>query len=240
MAMKPYSSMPLKECGEPMIPIPRNTFAFTEPHPYVALGAPYGGANPWMLRKSVIEALERVQARLHAKHPGWKIMLFDAYRPNAVQAFMVENEYKLLARADGLDYAKLTAANRKNMEERVWRVWGIPSEDPATPPVHSTGGALDITFADAAGKEVDMGSPIDENSNRSNPDHFANAADTAGKRAHANRCLLNELMLAEGFTRHPTEWWHFDRGTQMWAYVKWQKDPASQATAIYGRADLLK
>ena len=106
--------------------------------------------------------------------------------------------------------------------------------------MHSTGGALDITLADATGKEIDMGSPIDENSDRSNPDYFAAATDESGKRADAHRGLLNKFMVAEGFTRHPTEWWHFDRGTQMWAYVTRQNDPASQAVAIYGRADLLK
>ncbi len=226
------------------MPIPPDHFAFFNPHPYQALGAPYGGASPWMLRQGVLDALNRANQRLAALRPGWKIMIFDAYRPNAVQAFMVEREFAIQAKLAGLDVDKLTPADRETLGVKVFRLWGIPSADPATPPPHSTGSAVDCTLADEHGVEVDMGSPVDENSDRSNPDYFANIATPAAQTAHANRKLLAEAMEAEGFLRHHAEWWHFSLHDQYWT---WRMREAPRAhsdedlpkTARYGRADLL-
>jgi D-alanyl-D-alanine dipeptidase len=81
-----------------------------------------------------------------------------------------------------------------------------------------------------------MGSPIDENSDRSNPDYFVERNPAV----HANRELLREVMQAAGFRRHPFEWWHFSLGDQMWVWQSRQENPDSQAVACYGRADLLK
>ncbi|HUY68449.1 MAG TPA: M15 family metallopeptidase [Alphaproteobacteria bacterium] len=237
--MKPYRSIPIKECGEVLAPIPRDKFAFFAPHAYQALGAPYNGASPWMLRRGVLQALLRVQERLRATRPGWTIMLFDAYRPNAVQGFMVEREFAIQAKAAGFDPATLTEAQRAQLAEKVFRLWGIPSDDPKTPPPHSTGAVIDCTLADEHGREADMGAPIDENSDRSHPDYFATAQDEAGRRAHANRVLLYELMRAEGFHRATDEWWHFSQGDQSWAWHQREKKLDAGAIAVYGRADLL-
>ena len=238
--MKPYSTIPIKECGEPLLPIPVDKFAFFEPHPYVAQGAPYGNASPWMLRQSIIEGITRAQANLQKVRPGWKILFFDAYRPHQVQAYMVELEFKTQAKLAGLDYATLTPQQREALSEKVYRIFAIPNDNPLHPPPHSTGAVMDITFADENGKEVDMGSPIDENSDRSNPDYFKDAPELHLKKAHENRELLYNLMRAEGFHRHWTEWWHFGRGDQIWALIERTTNPANpSAPAIYGRADLL-
>lgn len=221
------------------MPIPKGVFGFFDPPPYMAFGAPYGGASPWVLRKSVLEALTRAQARLQALKPGWKILIFDAYRPNAVQAYMVEREYRLLAKEAGLDPERLTPADREKLTPKVLRIWGIPSDDPATPPLHSTGAVVDITFADQDGKEVDMGGAIDENSDRSYPDYYAKAEDDAGKRAHAQRELLNHIMTTEGFCRNLIEWWHFSMHDQYWAWRAREEGRNPEAVALYGRADLV-
>lgn len=237
---KPYRTIPIHECGEPLVHIPDGVFARFEPAPYIAFGADYGHASPWMLRQGVFDALTAAQKRLHHKHPDWKIMLFDAYRPNTVQIFMVEREFGIKAREAGLDPANLTIEQREKLGEKVFKYWAIPSTDPATPPPHSTGSAMDITLADAQGREVDMGSPIDEGALPAAPDYFANAIDEAGKNAHANRSLLRDVMLAEGFRQHPDEWWHFSKGDQLWAWLERESGQNPAATAIYGRADLLK
>lgn len=218
--------------------IPKDSFAFFDPHPYVAAGADFGGASPWVLRKGVLESLKRAHLNLQKQRLGWKLMLHNTYRPNAVQAYMVEREYRLLAKAGGLTYP-LSAADREALTPKVFRLWGVPSEDPATPPPHSTGAAIDLTLADENGQEVNMGSPIDENSDRSNPNYFANAADQAGREAHANRMLLNDIMTAQGFYRVSGEWWHFSKGDQIAAWLERQTNPGSQTVAIYGRADLV-
>jgi D-alanyl-D-alanine dipeptidase len=233
---KPYRSVPIRECGEPMALIPQGVFTLVEPHPYVAAGAPYGKVSPWTLRKSIVDSLRNAQTNLSKLRPGWNIQLFDAYRPNAVQAYMVELEFAAQAKKQGLDPKALSESERDSLSGKVFRLWGIPSDDPAMPPPHSTGAAFDCTLIDEAGREVDMGSPIDENSPRSLPDAFAAAADDAGKQAHANRVFLHELMRAEGFVRNVSEWWHFSRGDQLAVWIEREKKP--QAFAIYGRATL--
>lgn len=222
-----------------MVLIPKEDFAFFDPPPYMAFGAPYGKASPWMLRESVLKALKNAQKRLQELKPGWKIMLFDAYRPNQVQQFMVDREFGLCALEEGLDPAQLTSEDREKIGKRVFRLWGIPSENPATPPLHSTGGAVDVTFCDVAGREVDMGSPIDENSDRSNPDYYSTAQDEAGQKVHANRELLDACMRAEGFHRNKIEWWHFSFRDQYWAWIERETGRNLEAMATYGRADLL-
>jgi D-alanyl-D-alanine dipeptidase len=92
-------------------------------------------------------------------------------------------------------------------------------------------------LVDENGIAVDMGSPLDENSDRSNPDYFADSRGAAGQRAHVNRMLLFNILAAEGFHRHPAEWWHFSRGDQMAVYAE-HNDPLPPEYAIYGRADL--
>ncbi len=234
ITIKPYRSIPIVECGEALVLIPEGRFVLTQPHPYMALGAPYGAVSPWMLRQSVLAALERAQDRLEAQRPGWKIKLFDAYRPNAVQAFMVRREFMLLS--GGRPPEAVPQPERDDLYIKALRVWAIPSEDPATPPLHSTGGALDCTLCDATDEEIAMGSPIDENSDRSNPDYFADATDAASRAAHANRVFLNSLMRAEGFHRLHSEWWHFSQGDQYWAWAERKESGHTDTCAIYGAA----
>jgi len=84
-----------------------------------------------------------------------------------------------------------------------------------------------------------MGSPIDENSDRSRADYFAPSTDETKKRIHAHRVLLNDIMRAEGFQRPDHEWWHFSRGDQIWAWLERTKGGKPDAVACYGRADLI-
>jgi len=234
-SVKPYRCVPIQECGEPLIFVPKDAFAFFEPHPYVLLGAPYGSNSPWMLRESVYNALLRVQQRLQSLEDksGWRIKLFDAYRPNEVQQFMVDRELLSVATFEGLDPDHLSLTEKERLMEKVYRVFAIPSDDPATPPPHSTGAAIDCTLIDDKGNEIDMGSPIDENSDRSYPNFFASVK--GAEQAHAYRQLLNEIMEAEGFRRNPGEWWHFSMGDQLALWVDREKNP--NGFAIYGRAD---
>ena len=231
--MKPYRSLPIVECGEPLVPISPDDFLLTDPPPYVAFGADYGDASPWMLRSGVLEGLYDAQRFLTERHAGWRIKLFDAYRPNAVQSFMVRHEFLQLS--GGREPDTVPEPERSALWERTYRIWAEPSDDAATPPPHSTGAALDLTLVDESGDEVPMGSPIDENSDRSNPNYFF------GRDAffHANRELLSAVMVAAGFRRHPFEWWHFSIGDQMWVWQTRLEIPASQVVACYGRADLL-
>ncbi len=222
--LKPFYSIPIEECHAPLVDLQAGRFhgllTFVEPHPYVALGAlkAYGGVSPWQARDEVAEALGQAARHLQAERPGWTIRVFDALRPVAVQRFMVERTFADLAQAEGLNPADITEETRARLNERVAVFWAQPNEDPTAPPPHSTGAALDLTLTDIEGREVNMGSPIDEPSERSFPDHFAESSDSAGQTAHANRNLLARVMLQAGFVRHKQEWWHFSLGDQYWAW----------------------
>jgi D-alanyl-D-alanine dipeptidase len=238
-AMPAYRAVPIEECGDPLVDIPAGRFSFTQPHPYLAFGAPYGGASPWMLRQRVLDALLRASDELDRQRPGWRLKLFDAYRPVAVQRFMVWREFGLQADVAGLslaayrDSAELQAGDPdlyERLAARVFEFWGVPSDDPRTPPPHSTGAAVDLTLEDASGREIDMGGAIDETTERSYPDHYAHAATPPQRAFHENRALLDRVMTSAGFRRHRNEWWHFSLGDQMWAWS------LGKAAACYGRA----
>jgi zinc D-Ala-D-Ala dipeptidase len=226
--MKPYQQIAIAECNEPLVQIPLKIFAVESPHPYQLLGATYAELSPYYLRKSVLDNLIKAQEYLQSKHPGWRIQIFDAYRPVAVQQFMVDYTFSQVVEAQKLSINNLSAAEIENIWQQVYQIWAVPSLNPHTPPPHSTGAAIDITLVDSTGKVINMGSPIDEMSARSHPDYFANS----NLHAHQYRQLLKEVMEYAGFTRHPGEWWHFCQGDQMWA---WLSIPPT--VARYGRVE---
>jgi D-alanyl-D-alanine dipeptidase len=227
--MKPYQQVPIQECGEPLVPIPLDMFAVESPHPYEKLGAPYGEKSPYYVRETVQNSLLQVLNFLQQTHPEWRIQIFDAYRPVAVQQFMVDYTFTEAVRARGLVEAQLSEQQRQALWEEVYQLWAIPSLDLRTPPPHSTGAAVDITLVDGAGETVNMGSPIDEMSARSHPDYFANSTNPQEIQYHSHRELLRDVMIKAGFVRHPGEWWHFCLGDQMWAHL------SNAAVARYGR-----
>lgn len=232
--MKPYQQVPILECDEPLVPIPWEIFAVASPHPYEKLGAPYGERSPYHLRQSVLKSLIQAQAQLQHHCPDWRIQIFDAYRPVAVQQFMVDYTFAEVVQAQGLIVVELSEAQHQAIWEKVYQIWALPSLDPATPPPHSTGAAVDITLVDETGKTVNMGSAIDELSARSHPDYFASSAEPVEQQYHSHRQMLWDVMRYSGFQRHPGEWWHFCLGDQMWAHLTNQAEPSKFVTAQYG------
>ena len=228
--MRPYHQIPIIECGEPLVKIPLELFAVESPHPYQKLGADYGGHSPYYLRQSVIENLIQAQNYLQLLHPNWYIQIFDAYRPVAVQQFMVDYSFGEALRERGLTDKELSPQQREEAWTAVYEIWAVPSLDMKTPPPHSTGAAVDITLVNDIGEVVDMGSPIDEMSDRSLPEYYIHSHPEY----HAHRQLLRDMMLKAGFQRNPKEWWHFSFGDQMWAWLYNQSHPENVMTARYG------
>lgn len=236
--MKPYQQVPIEECGEPLLAIALPNVVLTEPPPYQQLGADYQGKSPYYLRQSVLETLDRAQTDLAHRCPGWKILIFDAYRPVQIQQFMVDYTFQGLLEQKDLKAKNLSSEEREMLLQEVYKIWAIPSYDLATPPPHSTGAALDITLLDSEGNLVDMGGEIDDLADWSAPDFYRDRRDPKSQHFHQNRELLRDVMESVGFLRHPGEWWHFSLGDQMWAWLFNQRYPnhsASPAIARYGR-----
>ncbi|MEB3356769.1 MAG: M15 family metallopeptidase [Synechococcales bacterium] len=239
--LKPHYQVPIYECREPLEPIPLEVFAVETPHPYLKLGAPYGDRSPYFLRQGVVAALLTAQQDLQHRQPGWGIQIFDAYRPIAVQQFMVDYTFQQQLQTRGWALPDLSEAQQQALWEEVYQFWAVPSADPATPPPHSTGAAVDVTLVDGTGAIANMGSPIDEVSPRSYPNFYASPQDGLEgigegdrQRFHQNRELLHSVMAQAGFHRHPQEWWHFCLGDQMWAWLENQTHPGRGAVARYG------
>lgn len=233
--MKSYQKLPIKECGEPLVPIPLEHFAIELPHPYEKLGATYGKRSPYYLRQGVIEALIKAQLYLEKRQPGWRLKIFDAYRPVGVQQYMVDYTFNLIVEQKGLLKETLVPQQKQDIWEQVYQLWAAPSLDPKTPPPHSTGSAVDLTLVNDVGETLDMGGEIDELSPRSISDYYAASPSLQEQQFHRRRELLNQVMSYAGFQRHPKEWWHFSLGDQMWAYLSQQKTLDRQVIARYGR-----
>ena len=237
---RPWSDVAIKECGEPLESI-RDRFLCLEPHPYEQLGAPYGQqGDPFRVRSSVLSRLTHAQNHL-TQHPDSEIgsihlLVFDAWRPVSVQAFMVEHAVREECKRRGLEPTRSDWSRAlEEVQREVGRFWAPPSDNLCTPPPHSTGGAIDLTLADALGAPLAMGGEIDAIGPESLPDHHASSAKSNPQSSealwHRRRCTLRAAMNHAGFVRHPNEWWHFSYGDQLWAW----KTEASMA--IYGRVD---
>lgn len=242
--MKPYQSIPIADCGEPLVPIPGDRFAIPEQHPYATVGASYGERSPYYLRQGVLTRLLNAQELLQQVQPGWRMLIFDAYRPIAVQQYMVDYTLADLVRSHNLVLDALTESQKQEFLEQVHQFWAVPSLNPATPPPHSTGAAIDVTLVDENGMEVDMGSPIDEMSPRSYPNYFGAIADPTDPeydpqkaRYHQCRQGLRKVMVESGFCSHPHEWWHFSYGDQFWVWQRQQLGMDAPKVAWYGAVD---
>ena len=226
--MRPWSPIPIEECGEPLQALPPALLRM-EPHPYMALGAPYGtSGNPFQLRLGVVQRLLDAQQQLVEHDPRLRLSIFDAWRPIAVQAFMVDHSIAELCRERGVEVRSGDAFDQVVAD--VGRFWAAPSRDPATPPPHSTGAAVDLTLSSSDGTPLAMGGEIDAIGAVSEPQHYAGREDSEARRWHQRRQLLAEVMGAAGFAQHPNEWWHYSFGDQLWA---WRK---GAAVAVYAEA----
>ena len=148
----------------------------------------YAGIDCAWLRAEAAAGLEAAADWLARTHPGHRILVLDALRPQRVQE------------AIWRDVAGTPAA----------RYFANPERGS----IHSFGMAVVVTLCDAAGNELDMGSGFDEMSVASHPSLEAEQlAAGAITRAHiAAREMLRGAMAAGGFAGIPTEWWHFDHG----------------------------
>ena len=70
---------------------------------------------------------------------------------------------------------------------------------------HTRGSTVDLTIVDiVTGQELDMGSPYDFFGIQSHPFYHK-----LTKSQKANRLLLRNVMLTNGFKPYDNEWWHF-------------------------------
>ena len=140
------------------------------------------------LHRDAAHGLEQSLVWLHQQRPNLTLLVLDALRPQRVQ----EALWQALQGTALLGYLA----------------------NPVRGSIHSFGMAVDITLVDASGRELDMGTPFDDLSERSHPALEVDMQQR-GELNQAqidNRQLLRDTMQAGGFQGISSEWWHFDCG----------------------------
>ena len=125
---------------------------------------------------------------------GYRLKVFDAYRPAcAVRHFVLWGIEDQDIRMKPYFYPDL---EKQELFSRGY----IASRSS-----HSRGSTVDLTLLDMkTGKEVDMGSPFDMFSEISHPDYRGITEEQ-----YANRMILQQVMIRNGFLALDCEWWHF-------------------------------
>ena len=152
---------------------------------------------------------------------GYRFKIFDAWRPFLLQHELYEVYSAHIIREFGLERE---SSERRN--EIIRHFVSDPVRDEKIPPVHTTGGAIDLTIEDEYGNELEMGTEFDAFTDKTYTDYFEKdvIADDNIIKIRDNRRLLYKVMTEQGFTNLPSEWWHFDYGDRFWAY--YNKKPA--------------
>lgn len=179
-----------------------------------------------IVRKSVQDMLISAVKKLP---DGYKICIYDAWRPLALQQELYESYKNAIIKEFELE--------NKSEQERnavITQFVSMPSIDPNNPPIHTTGGAVDVTIIDSDGLEIDMGTCFDEFTEKTRTLYFeellkdsVNSSSTLSssisrEKALAiikNRRLLYDTMTSVGFTNLSSEWWHYDFGDKLWASI---------------------
>ena len=145
-----------------------------------------------LLTKEAARALRTVANELNVQ--GYRLKIFDAYRPaKAVRHFVLWGIEDLDQRMKPFFYPELE-------KQELFKQGYIASRSS-----HSRGSAVDLTLLDMrTGKEADMGSPFDLFSEISHPSSRAGTEEQ-----YANRMLLQNAMVRNGFQPIDCEWWHF-------------------------------
>jgi D-alanyl-D-alanine dipeptidase len=157
------------------------------------VGRPIDGyeAPRCLLAQPAAAALAQVARQLQSR--GLVIKVFDCYRPARAVANFIRWAHDL---GDTVGKAEFYPDVDKRT---LFRDGYIASRSG-----HSRGSTIDLTLAQADGRELDMGTSFDFFSPRS-----WTADPSISPEQHANRVLLATAMRRGGFRGYDKEWWHF-------------------------------
>ena len=152
-----------------------------------------------LLTREAAQALK--EASNEAMEQGFRLKVFDTYRPQkAVDHFVRWAKDPEDIRMKAFFYPELEKTEI------------IPQGYIAEHSGHSRGSTVDLTLFDmATQQDVDMGGTFDFFGELSHPDYSG-----VSEVQHANRMLLQKLMVKHGFRPLETEWWHFTLENEPW------------------------
>lgn len=236
-----WKTIPIQDTGESLVSIGDSGLVVSSA--YYDQGI-HGALPEIYVRKGVLDKLLLAQQYLQETHPGYKVQVWDGWRPILVQQALFD-AYKATLCADESAWAspeekrlfnnRRTDADQAKFDRlatiKTQNFVSLPSDDPKCPSPHLTGGSVDVTIVDANGKPLDMGTEFDDFSDRAHTNYFKGHDSPI----QDNRRLLFSVMTRAGFTNFPYEWWHFDFGNQFYVLRSRLADPRSSIhIASYG------
>ena len=145
-----------------------------------------------ILTKEAAQALEKAAAL--AREKGYRLLIFDAYRPQRAVAHFwrwakdAEDTKTQANYYPGID-------DKRDLLKKGYI---------AMRSGHSRGSTVDLTLADGQGEPLPMGTDFDFFGPRA-----AHGAKGLTAQERANRRLLKRIMEQAGFRAYEAEWWHY-------------------------------
>ncbi|MEV8320361.1 M15 family metallopeptidase [Streptomyces sp. NPDC059900] len=189
------AAVPVKECGEPLVDVRVGGALLVDTR---ARDSEDAFA---MLREGVLARLLHAQTLLP---DGLRLLFVEGYRPPWLQRSYFE-EYE----------GQLRALNPAWPAERIHAAASRYVSPPQIAP-HSAGSAVDLTLADAEGRELDLGTRMNADPEESEVACYTDAGNITA-RARRNREILGAALREAGLVNYPTEWWHWSYGDRYWA-----------------------
>jgi D-alanyl-D-alanine dipeptidase len=199
MTLFKYEHIPIEESGDPLVNLADYGFAL-EPAYY---NDGLSDTSEMYLRRTVADRLATISEELYPLN----FKIWDGWRPREVQHNIYMKYWK-----------KMESEHQNWTEEQLLEQVGTfvtIANDPNMIPIHSTGGAVDLTLVDNSGAELDMGTRFDYFGPEAAALYFEQDGDN--ETARDNRRILRETLTHADFRYDEDEWWHFDYGNQVWA-----------------------
>ncbi|MFE2495923.1 M15 family metallopeptidase [Streptomyces scopuliridis] len=205
------AAVSVQECGERLVDVRRDRPLLIDERKWQDSAGAFAH-----LREGVLDRLLKAQAQLPQ---GMRLLFVEGYRPPSLQRRYFD-EYAAQLRADHPEWSA------EQVRSAASRYVSPPEIAP-----HSAGAAVDLTLADAHGRELDMGTRMN-----ATPEESAGAcytqADNISDEARSRRDILSTALIAAGLVNYPTEWWHWSYGDRYWALTN------GAAAARYGPKEL--
>ncbi|ADG92618.1 peptidase M15D vanX D-ala-D-ala dipeptidase [Arcobacter nitrofigilis DSM 7299] len=220
-------SMQIVECEEELVPLSLSPEHILVRSAYFEAGL--AGSLPECYARSSIR--ERLMKAANLLPKDLRLVVLDAWRSHQVQKTLFEQCQSALNSV----YPDIDEKELHNMTQQYV---ALPSFNPRAPSPHSTGGAIDLMIATRAGVPLFFGSPFDHPTEISDTRYFEEKLENKEilskeeSIAMENRRLLYNIMTEVGFVNLPSEWWHYEFGTQRYAHQ------TGKEHAIYGAKTL--
>ena len=155
-----------------------------------------------------LEVARRLLAAAELLPEGYRLKIYDAWRPYEVQAALYYEYYGKL-----LNMPENEGLSEEELHKMARTFVSFPDRSVEFAFVHSSGGAVDLTVIDGKGEEIDMGTGFDDFTELA----ATRALEGVDHPARENRRMLYHAMCGAGFTNYSPEWWHYDLGDKFHA-----------------------